>query len=107
MCMEDIRLGRKTISRFVTVNVDSTSILIVKGDPNRIALTFFPPPTNLYYVNSRKAAATGTGAPILSTAHELTLTIQDHGDAVRGEWYAIAPVAAVNVNYLETVLLEQ
>lgn len=89
-------------SRVESVNVGTASTLLLRPNPNRISITFPPSGTNRYSIFPRAVASIDRGITFRSTSNPYTMTVWEHGDLVRGEWYAISDTAAQDVDIFIT-----
>lgn len=107
MCMEDVRIYRRTgfDTTFYVVST-STPVLIAPYSPNRVALCFSPPSSNFYTISQSSGVADGQGLVIAGNTSPFTMTIQQHGAMVFGPWYAITHGSQYNIGVSEVMLLE-
>lgn len=96
---------RKAITRRVTVTVDVTDILLLRGDANRISVLIVPPLTNRFTIRMGETAVLDSGITLYPGIQPLTLTLWEHGQLVMGELRAIGAVAAQEVTVYETLLI--
>jgi hypothetical protein len=93
MCIEDIRIGRKTkVSQF-TVEVGIASTQLVASDSNRVAIRFSNPITNRVTISMRESAVDLNGMIMFPSGNPLALSLGDDGMIVTREFNAIANVA--------------
>ena len=106
MCMEDIRLGRKTITNELPLTIGATAIEVAAAMPLRTTLVLGAPLTGqvTYSLNPNVTAGQGLNVQLGSSA--VTLTIQDHGDMVRQTWYAIGSGVGLKAAIYQTLLTE-
>lgn len=89
MCMEDVRIGRETNATDIIVVVASTPTQLVGGSSKRYCLIFSPPTAGRITIGrDSNHVSDGGGLVLAAGCDPLVLTIQDHGDLVRGPWYA-------------------
>jgi hypothetical protein len=106
MCMEDIRIGRKTRTTFRLVTIAVTATPLVASNPNRVSLIVGVPSTNQIVIGPDANVTTSQGISVYNTGAPFELNIQDHGDAVIKELWAIGG-AGVTVGVIESFLDEK
>lgn len=107
MCMEDIRIMRKTSVRFRKVTVTNVSVQIIEQNELRVALW--------YYNGSGAAVAVdGTNPAIAAEGRQLTvgqagevMDLEHHGRIVTQPLFAITAAGSTVVTVWETILEEQ
>lgn len=107
MCLEDIRIGRRSPSAVRSVNVDTTAVPVASPDPNRISIRFTAPPTNRVTLTTDPNTVIDVGLTLYPAGNELALNIKDDGDCVTRAWYAVTTGAANRIGVLETYLPER
>lgn len=107
MCMEDVRIGRKTLSRSATVPVGTGVGVLVPANKDRYTLIISAPETNPLWLTWEPAAAAGTGIRIAAGSPPVMLSIQEHGALVRGPIYASIPLGAETITFAESILEQQ
>ncbi len=103
MCMEDIRIGRRSASRFSFVTVPLTGILLVPPNTQRIALQISAPLANRITLSDSQAPVLDNGLTIYAGQAVHQMNIADHGAAVTIGLYAVAAVAPQLIGVLETI----
>jgi len=106
MILADRERYLKSESALNSVVIPTTGGRVLAADPSRTAVTFGSGQSNAYSLFPRTPGTLGTGLLIAANASPFTITIESHGDAVRGEWYAVAAVADVNCAVLATRLVQ-
>ena len=106
MCMEDVLLGRSTISADRTISVALTPQLILEASLDRYCVIISPPLAGQVTIGfDPNHVVSGGGIVLASGADPLVLTIQEHGDIVRRAIYAAvdAPPRNVGIMYSSMV----
>lgn len=104
MCMEDIRIGRKTECKERTVSLTTSQAEFVPHNPLRVHLVIAEPVTNvviLHYGNPGSAAQGMRLSPGLMPHH---FDIQEEGALVAGPIFANSLVAGQDLTFWETLL---
>lgn len=109
MCMEDVRIGRRTRTFTRVVNVGSaTWVQVAKQDPNRYAISMVARANVGHiitcWVGEALAAATSTGN---NQSTEYLYDLQQHGDMVTQPFYAWQSAGNMQVWVTEVVLAEE
>ena len=107
MCMEDVRIGRKTSASQVDLTVGLTSIQAIGGSPNRYCLVFSAPIAGHVTYSLDNPAVLGNGINLGVGDGMYSLNIQHHGDIVRRPWFAISDAASSPVGIMFTELGDQ
>lgn len=104
MCMEDVRIMRKTQIGQRNVGVQLTSTPLLDANPNRIALVISCPSTNRVTLMIDQAAVLDLGITLYPLGTPFVLSLMEHGNLVTRALNAITTVAPQNVNVWEAVL---
>jgi hypothetical protein len=107
MCMEDVRIGRKTLGRMVPVTCTTASQAILAGAPSRYALILGAPLSGTITYSTLAGVVSGLGFNITAGADPIKLTIQDEGDIVRQAWFVIGAAGGELAAVSEILLAEQ
>ena len=107
MCIEDIRLGRKTSASQLEAPLTGTSALVVGNALNRIALIFSPPSASVATLSLNRPSVDGEGLIIAAGDRPIKLNIRDHGRLVTSQWFGIVAAGAETISVFETFLEEQ
>lgn len=109
MCIEDVRLGRKTGAGVSMVTaVDGAWVLLVPHDPNRVSLIFARNASTAYQVRIR-----GSGYPddpgfsVGDFQSAILLNIRDHGALVTEDWEVFVSGSSPVMSAYWTNLQEQ
>jgi len=90
MCLEDIRLGRKTYGKVTTFRKPQPAafaFLFIPASPDRVALVISGlSDRNLWVANDNSVVA-DRGILISQTTGPLYLDIKTHGSVVQKEWW--------------------
>lgn len=108
MCMEDVRLGRKTTSRcgFKTLAAGVSSE-VLPANAKRIAMVLTVTTSAAIASFGFTEDVTNTGGPtIIGAGGPLVLNIQQHGSFVRSQIWGIS-AAGATVGWMETVLEDE
>lgn len=109
MCMEDIRIGRKSNSQLRVISVPlNAQTLILSASVNRISATISGDGLNPMWVYVRGATALfNVGLLIPALQKPLELTFENVGSLVYGEWLASAGAATVTATVVDTTLTDK
>lgn len=108
MCMEDIRLGRESYVRRVSVTLPAgTATQLVSPNADRVAIVF---PSRLsgnnLFIDIQ--APTSSAGIIAITETALEFNIRDHGGLVKGSWFAFnSGVVASSIVVYEMILQKE
>jgi hypothetical protein len=102
--MEDIRIGRISTARVVSTAVATTATQVLARDNRRTSVTFGAAPSGTHTISPEKSVAATTGLNIGTATPPVQFTVQEHGQLVTGEWWAVHSVGAVNLTAVETYL---
>lgn len=103
-CPASTKLMRKSRSGQQRVALTSTSSQFVPRCEDRVALIISPSASSGIHLSIGSAAVSDDSVYIPINGTPLVLTLGDHGDMVRGPFYATAPDANINGCYWETLL---
>lgn len=107
MCIEDINIGRATISavRVVTLS-NATRTSIAAPNPKRIGIEIFrvKGAVDPLYAPDPGNPATGSGVAITADHPRESWDIVTHGSVVRGQWWGSGDGGAASVIVIETIL---
>ena len=107
MCMEDIRLGRKTAGIQNLIALTNASQRIVDQSPDRVMLTIYPPVSGTATIAMSADVAVNVGITLTSEDHPIKLNIIDDGDLVTKAWYGIHSAGGVTLAIYEGRLSER
>lgn len=107
MCVEDIRIGRRSRSAEQIVAIGPTATQIIPEDPHRTYITFNGPLTENVTVSTRPDVTFGNGASITSTNSRREFELTKQGDCVTKAWFAITMVGADTMNVMTTSVDEE
>lgn len=102
MCLEDIRIMRKSTSGEHTKTITTTSSLFISPDKDRISLVIGAPETNEVVLSMNSPAAVGSGIRLQAGGNPLILTLMANGDMVTKGFYAIAVANTEAITYFST-----
>lgn len=107
MCMEDYRIGRKTLSRELRFTTPAVGALqLLPGSPKRTAIVLGAPLTGTLTYSTDPNPVSGLGFNFSAGQVPLTLTIQDAGEIVTHQWWVIGDAASRVAAVVETNLAE-
>lgn len=104
MCIEDIRLGRRTGTAVRAVPVGASSVVLCQANTKRVSITLFALAAQRYTFTDQGDAVLDSGPTINTGTGPVTLTVQSHGQLVTRELRAIASAAAQTVGVIEAYL---
>ena len=104
--MEDLRIGRETLSRFGSVAFAAAAVEIVPASPARVAIIITAPTTGRPTVGDNGQVTLDSGPTFTQGAGALSLNIWDHGDIVRRPFWGIAS-AAGTIGFIETLFARE
>lgn len=107
MCMEDIRIARKTRFKAYDFDVGVTTQLLLPYNPKRFALVVGNSSTGTVMFGQLSTMNTGRGIAITATSTPLILRLTLEGDLVRSAWYANATVAGTRLTAYEVELMDE
>jgi hypothetical protein len=88
MCMEDIRIGRRTYADEDTLLIVDAGQLLVEANPRRTAITIGNPSAGSIVNVSIKGVPTATSGIPITIGGSITWNIYHHGDIVRRAFFA-------------------
>lgn len=100
----EINQMRRSFSSQAFVVVNLVGRMVIPFAENRVTLVLHAPGAFGVVVGLRASVIVPTGILVASRALPITLTMTQHGDMVRGPWFAIADADGVNLVYVETLL---
>jgi hypothetical protein len=109
MCLEDIRLGRKKISAPKTVAVAGAPGNIVIGtNEARVALIISNDSASQVLHGPKGMDLSATQGLALTSNHPIeVMRIEDWGNAICGEWFALSVAGPSNVSIVEVLLQDK
>lgn len=107
MCMEDYRLGRKTLSRELAfTTVATVAQQIVGGSPLRVAIILGAPIAGTLTYSTNPTPTTGRGINVGAGQPPVTLTIKEEGEIVTHQWWVVDDGTGRSATMVETNLAE-
>ena len=109
MCLEDVRLGRKTrfTARKVTVT-NAEDKVVVPWSATRVAIHIRPATSGDVLIGPFAGGTVSAyGFLFSSTLYPIDLTIDRHGETVISSWLARASAGDVDLIVIETFLEEK
>lgn len=107
MCMEDVRIGRKSLAGESIKSVSQTSSILLPQSPKRTAIVISAPVTGYITLSFNGPVVSGSGIIINALGSPFCLDIQKHGAMVKKEIHAIHSATTTNVGVWETSLEEE
>lgn len=107
MCMEDVRIGRKTNGRINSVAIGTAATLVVPGSETRVGLLLGGNSTDTVTYSTEPSVAIDGGLVIGVGQPPIKLYIDRDGDLVRKAWYGIMSTGAHIVGIGQTFLTEK
>lgn len=105
--MEDIRIGRKATGVQDIVPVPNSSVLLIAGDPNRIALAISCPAAAAVTLSFTSPVVAAVGMRLPVDGNPFRLNIAHDGGMVKNAIYAIAAAGTENLAVWSATLGEQ
>lgn len=106
MCMEDIRIGRRTKVQLNGALAANGGSRVVPDEPLRTQLTFYPAPSGAYSIGLSDGAAGNNIINIDPTSPALVMTVETHGQLVIKAW-DVTFTAATTVAWSEGILMDR
>lgn len=107
MCMEDVRIGRKSAFIETTYAIGAAAVLVVPSAGDRTALILGPPSSGTVTFSTVAPVAAGSGLTINAGGAPVILDIRSVGEAVNRGWYAIGSGAGLTGFIGQTLTQEQ
>ena len=105
MCMEDVQIGRETLSADVTLVVSTSSTLLASASPNRYCLIISPPIAGRVTIGmDSNHVVDAVGLVLAAGCDPLVLTVQEHGELCRKAWYGAVDAGTRNVGIAWSIL---
>ncbi len=95
MCMEDIKIGRRSNSTIEHVAADAAAYQIAQANNQRITLIIYPPVSGTLMVSTKSTPTLTAGIPLTSSSEPLVFDIKLHGTLVQRPFFAIHSVGAI------------
>ncbi len=105
MCMEDIRLGRETITRITNVTMGTADAILIGNEPRRKSLIICQPSNGSVQLLPRSTASGTVGFDLAPGMAPIILTVEHHGSLVTDEWHGLADAGAPIVTFIESLLI--
>lgn len=107
MCMEDIRIARKTRFKSYDFDVGTTTQLLLPYNPKRFALVFGNASSGTVTIGQNSTMNTGRGIACTSTSAVCIFRLTLEGDLVRAPWYGLATAAGIRLTAYEVELMDE
>lgn len=106
MCMEDIRVMRRSVATVGKVTVAGTAVVLVSANPKRVALVVSAPDVDGITISPDRAVQFTEGITLHPRGDPLVLDLQHHGALVTNGWWIICSGGPEVIGYAETLLSE-
>lgn len=107
MCMEDVRIWRKTYSTQTIVSVSTSMVELCAPNPHRVAISISPPSSGNLSVSMNTQDSSSVGMLIGAAGHIGKWTLQDDGDIVRRGLSGVMSTGTQSITVWETFLHEE
>jgi hypothetical protein len=104
--MEDVRIGRRKVTRYRFIDVPITWTKICEANSMRTYLLIQNTTTSSSFVWFDPNVTTSTGIHVTRTLPQLELDVEKHGQCVASDIYAVASGASQRLVVVETILQE-
>lgn len=101
MCMEDIKIGRETKMVQTPKVVGVAAAVIVQADPLRTKLVFCSPSSGNVTLSLKEGVTAGVGLIVPTGLNPFVMSIEDFGQLVTMQWYAIGSAGGLNMSVFE------
>jgi hypothetical protein len=105
--MEDVSIGRNTLSSENAFVVGTSAVLLVSGSNERVALVLGAPNAGVVTYSTNPSPTFGQGINVSVGSGQFRLNITEDGDLVRKPWYAIADAAGRGIAIQQVFLAAQ
>jgi hypothetical protein len=99
------KFGRPTRPRFSTVSVNTSRTSIAANNPRRVALAISNQGSGTVYLSTEYDISLGGGVALNGVGSSLTLSVDEDGESVAWEWFAITADANQSVVVYEVIAL--
>ena len=107
MCMEDVRIGRKSSMVERNLPIGTASIQAAVASDSRVCLVLGAPLTGKVTYTTISPAVSGTGLVVTAGSAPVIFDIQHHGNLVTSNWFAICDTISQTVFVGQTLLMEK
>lgn len=107
MCMEDIRMGRRTASVETVYPIGVTAQQVAGGSEMRVGLLLGAPLTGTITYGTSNAIVSGQGLNLSAGQVPIELRIERHGEAVNKAWFGIGSGAGLFALVSEALLQDK
>jgi len=101
MCLDDIRIGRNTISGETVLTLSTTSSRPISDAPTRVGLIFHPPSSGVVTISMAPTAVAGQGIQLTPASPPLIFRTQSDGDLAQRGWSMVADAGAPTMMVIE------
>jgi len=102
--MEDIEIGRESLSAQWDYTTTAGSLQVVAADDKRIAISFAPPNGGAISLGLTKAITSGFGFQLVLGGAPVQMSIQEYGDLVKRAWFVAGSAAGITASVFTTSL---
>lgn len=106
MCMEDIRLGRRTNHLHRLFAVTTGSKVLFDRDKLRTQLMVYPPVSGTLTLDASDSVTANAGITMTASSHPLLMTVETHGDLVTNRFSVIHSAGGISIFVSEGRLLD-
>lgn len=107
MCMEDIRIARKTRFKSYDFDVGTGTQLLLPVNPKRFALVFGNSNSGTITIGQNSTMVLGRGIACTTTSPPIIFRLTLEGDLVRSQWYAFGSGAGLRFTVYEVELMDE
>lgn len=107
MCMEDVRIGRRSVTTMENVVVTTTAKIAIPPDPHRLSLVIGPTVSGNCTLSLNPGVPNSYGFPLGTSTAPLVLSLQQHGDIVTRGWHAVSSMGGAVFSYAASSLAEE
>lgn len=107
MCMEDIRIGRRTKTVCHRTTIDVNPVIMVDGNPNRVILILSASDSDQYSISPNPNEPDFEGLVIPAAGDPVRLTLANAGDFITKPLYAKTGSGPQQIGWIEGTLDDQ
>lgn len=107
MCMEDIRIARKTRFKSYDFDVGTATQLLLPYNPKRFALVFGNSSSGTITIGQNSSLSLGRGISCGTATPPVIFRLTLEGDLVRAPWYAFGTAAGLRISVYEVELMDE
>ena len=107
MCIEDIRLGRKSFGAGKLVAIGSATTIVVQQTQKRVTLILNSLATEAVTYSPNTPVVIGQGIKIPAGTAPVKLNIKDDGSIVSSRWFGVAETGSESALIIEGILADE